>query len=465
MSSKSGSSGSLAVRLTVWYTASAFAIVLAASGFLYWALVDNLEREDADVLADQVEVLRILLREYPGDLRVLKQEVEVETVGRQNPRLLLRIQGPDGRVLTETPGMARELPPEVFPSPAEGRVAGRRAASGTSFELLAAHAEGYVIQVALDATREQQLLADFRLRMFPILAAALFLSALVGHRIARRGIRPVEEISETARGIRSSTLNERIALEHLPSELVSLAATMNGMLARLEEAFARLSRFSADIAHELRTPVNNLRGEAEVALGRPRTPEEYREVLGSSLEECARLSRLIDSLLFLARAEDPGTQIQRERVDLAGELSSLCAFYEAAAGEKGVTLKSHATEGLSAGLDRTLFQRAAGNLIENALAHSSSGGAVTLRAEREDGRVRVEVSDTGRGIAPEHLPHVFDRLYRADRSRAAATGGAGLGLAIVKSIAELHGGTASISSEVGKGTRVTLLLPCEMTKT
>lgn len=465
MSSKSARSGSLAVRLTVWYTASAFAVVLAASGSLYWALVDNLEREDAESLADQVDVLRILLREYPGDLRVLKQEVEVETVGRKNPRLLLRILGPDGRVLTETPGMARELPSGAFPSPEDGRVADLRAALGTSFEVLAARAEGHVIQVALDATREEQLLASFRLRMFPILAAALVLSALVGHRIARRGIRPVVEITETARRIRSSTLDERIPEGGLPSELSSLAETMNGMLARLEEAFARLSRFSADIAHELRTPLNNLRGTAEVALGKARTPEEYREVLGSCLEECARLSRLIDSLLFLARAEDPGTQIRRERVDLAGELSSLCAFYGAAAAEKGVTLEARATDGLSASLDRTLFQRAAGNLIENALAHSSSGGTVTLRAEREDGRVRVEVADTGCGIAPEHLPHVFDRLYRADRSRAAETGGAGLGLAIVKSIAELHGGSASVSSEPGKGTRVVLLLPAEMTKT
>ena len=251
----------------------------------------------------------------------------------------------------------------------------------------------------------------------------------------------------------------------LPSELASLAATMNDMLARLEEAFARLSRFSADIAHELRTPLNTLRGETEVALGKARTPEEYREVLGSCLEEYGRLSKLIDSLLFLARAENPGTQVHREDFDVARELGTVREFYEAAAGEKGIALDVRAPAGIVAGLDRTLFQRAAGNLIENALAHTARGGTVTLAASRENGSIRVEIADTGCGISPEHLPFVFDRLYRADRSRTAATGGAGLGLAIVKSIAELHGGTASISSEPGKGTRVTLLLPSSMTKT
>jgi two-component system heavy metal sensor histidine kinase CusS len=467
MSSTSDAEGSrswsIAARLTLWYTASAFALVLAATGFLYWALSDNLEREDADYLGDQIRIVRALLEKHPGDLAVLKQEVEVESPARQHP-LYLRILNESGKVLTETPGMSQHVAPGDFPPPIEaealpGRPTEVRAASGKPFEIIAARAAGHVVQAALDASPEVQLLADIRTRMLLVLAATLVLSAFGGYRIARRGIRPLEEISETARRVRSSTLNERIATAGLPAELSSLAATMNEMLARLEEAFARLSRFSADIAHELRTPLNNLRGEAEVALGKARTPEEYRDVLGSCLEEYARLSRLIDSLLFLARAEAPATQIHKEPVDVGRELAAVREFYEAAAGEAGVRIEVRAPEGVEGALDRTLFQRAAGNLVENALAHTTSGGTITLSAARENGSVRVDVADTGRGIAPEHLPRVFDRLYRVDRSRSAATGGAGLGLAIVKSIAELHGGTASIASEVGKGTRVTLLLP------
>ncbi|HXX95183.1 MAG TPA: heavy metal sensor histidine kinase, partial [Planctomycetota bacterium] len=327
------------------------------------------------------------------------------------------------------------------------------------FAILAAPAPGHAIQVALDVSRGDQMLRRFRSSMFALLGVTLVLSALVGHRIARRGIRPVEEIARTAQRIRSSTLDQRIATAGLPAEISALASTFNGMLSRLEEAFARLARFSADIAHELRTPINTLRGEAEVALGKARSPEEYREILGSSLEEYARLTRLIESLLFLARAEDPGTQIRKETVDLSRELSAVREFYEPAAGERGIRIELEAPPGLEAGVDRTLFQRAAGNLVENALAHTPKGGRITLAAHRHNGSVQVEVTDTGCGIPAEHLPHVFDRLYRVDRSRTAATGGAGLGLAIVKSIAELHGGTAAISSETGKGTRVTLVFP------
>jgi signal transduction histidine kinase len=159
-------------------------------------------------------------------------------------------------------------------------------------------------------------------------------------------------------------------------------------------------------------------------------------------------------------------EIRRESVDVAGELRSIAEFYEAAAADRGVELSASAADGLRVSLDRGLFQRAAGNLIDNALTHTPKGGRIRLGAGRDNGNVRIDVEDTGAGIAAEHLPRVFDRLYRADRSRSAATGGSGLGLAIVKSIAELHGGRAEIVSEIGKGTRVSLLLPAEpeMTK-
>src|SRR5262249_19800144 len=149
-------------------------------------------------------------------------------------------------------------------------------------------------------------------------------------------------------------------------------------LDRLQESFDRLSRFSADIAHELRTPVNNLRGEAEVALGRPRSVDDYREVLGSCVEECSRLSSLIDNLLFLARAESPQTQIGKERFDVVAELGKVRDFYEAAAAEAGVSLVVRPNERLLVELDRTLFQRAVGNLLANALAHTPAEGTVTL---------------------------------------------------------------------------------------
>jgi two-component system heavy metal sensor histidine kinase CusS len=273
----------------------------------------------------------------------------------------------------------------------------------------------------------------------------------------------VRQITAMARRIRPTHLDERLQAAGLPAELAALADTFNAMLDRLGESFGRLARFSADIAHELRTPVNNLRGEVEVALGKPRPAEEYRDVLASGLEECVRLSRLIDSLLFLARAEDPRTQVEREPVDVGRELAAVREFYEATAAEAGVKLAAITGPGPVADLNRPFLQRALGNLVANALAHTQPGGAVTLSATQEGGWVRVEVADTGCGIPATHLPYVFDRFYRVDRSRSSASGGLGLGLAIVKGIAELHGGSVSLASEVGRGTRFTLLLPARAT--
>jgi len=287
----------------------------------------------------------------------------------------------------------------------------------------------------------------------------LLLSALIGYQIARRGIRPVEEIAATVRRIRSSTLNQRVETRGLPSELSTLALTFNETLDGLEDAFARLARFSSDIAHELRTPINNIRGEVEVALGKARAPEEYREVLESSLEECLRLSRIIDSLLFLARAEHPETQIRREPLDIGKELNALREFYEGAASEIGVSLDLSASPDLTVPLDRTLFQRAVGNLIENALAHTSSGGHIRLKSAVTGGTLFVSVTDDGCGIPAEHLPRVFDRFHRVDAARSRNDGGSGLGLAIVKSVVTLHGGDALIQSAPGEGTCVTLCIP------
>jgi two-component system heavy metal sensor histidine kinase CusS len=458
---------SLAARLTAWYTAFAFAVVLVATGVLYAALVVSLDRDDDATLLDRVHILRVVLGTLPSDEAALRRRTEWAWADRQPAQVYVRVLDTAGRVLVETPGMGEELPPRLFPPPAsEGGEPPRgddvRAADGRPFRVASADAalQGgapCVVQVALDRRQEEDLLAGYRRNLWLVLGGALIACAAGGYRIARRGIRPVEQVTALARRVRPTALGERVTTAGLPAELLALAGTFNAMLDRLEESFGRLARFSSDIAHELRTPVNNLRGEVEVALGRPRPPEEYREVLGSCLEECGRLARLIDSLLFLARAESPKTQVSREAVDVRHELEAVREFYEPAAAEAGVSLTVSADGAGSARVDRALLQRAVGNLVENALRYTPPQGAITLRAARDGGGLRLEVEDTGCGIAMEHLPHVLDRLYRVDRARS--SGGAGLGLAIVKGIVELHGGSVAVASAVGRGTRVTLLLP------
>jgi two-component system heavy metal sensor histidine kinase CusS len=251
-------------------------------------------------------------------------------------------------------------------------------------------------------------------------------------------------------------LNERIQSEGYPIELADLALTFNAMLDRLKESFERLTRFSADLAHELRTPVNNIRGEIEVALARSRTTHEYREVLVSNLEEAVRLSELIGSLLFLARTESPGTHIKREVVRMGELLETVRDYYEGPADQAGVALAVNAPAGLQAMLDRSLMQRALGNLVSNALAHTPSGGRIDLSAGQSTAVLEICVSDSGCGIPEESIPRLFDRFYRVDPARS-QSGGFGLGLSIVRGIMLLHGGQVQIASELGKGTRVTLL--------
>jgi two-component system heavy metal sensor histidine kinase CusS len=227
---------------------------------------------------------------------------------------------------------------------------------------------------------------------------------------------------------------------------------------RLQDAFARLDQFAADVAHELRTPVHNLRGGIEVALGQDRTPDDYRRALGAALNEADRLGRLVDRLLFLAQAEDPRREVRRETTDVAEELNDVREFFAPVAAETGVTVRVVAAEGTTFPLDRALFQRAVSNLVGNALSHTPTGGEVRLTAEADRAGLRVAVADTGTGIRPEDVPHLFDRFFRS-RAAQESGRGVGLGLAIVRRVAELHGGGVTVESEPGRGTVVRMSFP------
>lgn len=462
-------SWSLATRLTIWYACSAFVLILVATALLYRTLARNLDREEDLFLADSVQDMREVLKNHPEDTTVLEQEVA--QTGRYI-QVYVRVLMERGQVVVETPGMGQVLAPGSFPRPITADAdpdTGTNIVSrqGRPFRGLAARAttglpghDTRLIQVALSQAKKQGLLTKYRRRLWRVLGMALCTCVLIGYQIARRGIRPVWKISRAAQRVRSTTLHQRIPTTGLPAELLTLATIFNEMLAHLEDSFTRLSHFSANIAHELRTPVNNLRGMAEVATRGTRSPDEYRDTLGSCLEECLRLSRLIDSLLFLARAEQSQMPIQREPLDVAHELTVVREFYEAASTDAGVALTVHASRPLMAQLDRTLFQRAVGNLVTNALAYTPSGGAITLAATRKRDGVCIEVSDTGCGIPSEQLPYVFDRFYQAHTvSSSDGPKGTGLGLAIVQSIVTLHGGSTSITSEVGRGTQVMMQFP------
>jgi two-component system heavy metal sensor histidine kinase CusS len=277
------------------------------------------------------------------------------------------VLGKDGRVIVETPGMAAILPPGLFPDPIGATKVPTRAQkwqlSEDKFYLLMAawaappneEAVHNMIQVALDVSHDMELLAEYQQNLAIILFWGILLSSSAGAAITLRGLHPLEAITKTAKRITASQLHERIEPSHWPKELLALAAAFDGMLTRLDRSFICLSQFSMDLAHELRSPVNNLMGETEVALSRHRTEEEYRQVLESNLEECRKLSGMIDSLLFLARAESAQGAIERSRVDAHQEIEGLLDYYDALAEERGIRLSCSGEAVLSA--DPALFAR------------------------------------------------------------------------------------------------------------
>ncbi len=458
---------SIATRLIVLFTAATCLLMLGTFALIYGALVRHNREEDLAFMRSYIAVMRSdLMEEFPGTAQ-LQREVESFQTGVGTTALLVRIINAEGRTLAATHGMDQLLPSDLFGRPVglpdESRPAQRYlATNGREYFLMTAwlgpaneSGERWLLQLATDRYEKQLFLRRFRRTLILLMICGMGAIALASRWIVHRGLLPLGEVATAMKRVRPSRLDERISSPGWPSELTGLAAAYDDMLDRLEDSFTRLSRFSADLAHELRTPLAILRGETEVILSKSRTAEEYREVLESSLEEIHRLSQVIDSLLFLARAENAAIPIERHELDAGRELTAVMEFYDAAAAEAEVSISVEGGGLLLA--DPLLFRRAVSNLVTNALQHTPRGGHIGLLIEAGGGETLISVVDSGRGIAREHLPRLFDRFYRVDPSRHQI--GNGLGLSIVRSIMQLHGGKVSIESRPGEGTRVTLAFP------
>ena len=463
---------SLAARMAVAFALTLALILLAASSWMYWGLSARMMQEDRESMLRKIDTVAALLQRDAVDSDAVRQEADLPLPADAPRDLFVRLRTTQGRVLLQTPGFDPALPPAAFARPdAAGRPQLRtvhlphdRHFLIATLPLRARATPGAAwrdvhLDVALNRTAESRILADYRLRLGGVLLTALLAAAAAGYGIAWRGLRPLRHMADAARDIGAQDLHRRLDTALLPAELQTLAQAFNATLERLEAAFGRISQFSADIAHELRTPISNLWGGLEVALGRPRDAAQYREALESAVEECARLSRMIQALLFLAQTEHPDTALQWERLDVPRELAALAEFYDATAAEAGVRLQVQAAAPLTVRADRMLLQRALANVIANALAHTPAGGRITLSAAQSGQNVRIAVQDTGCGIAAQHLPYVFDRFYRADPARSRRRGGLGLGLALVRNIMRLHGGDVRVDSREGQGTRVTMDWP------
>jgi len=456
---------SITLRLTLLFGVGSAAVLFGLGIVITSSVESHFADMDTEELHDRLELVRHVLStaQSPGDLAVLPQRLGDALTGHRG--LAVAVIDSKARTLF---AMGAGIPQSVLQGPAalpdqqpavalwqlDGRAYRAISAVG-SFSLPGEPAAR--IAIAMDIAPHLEFMREFRTTLWISIALALACTALLGWLAARRGLRPVHEMAQVARGISASRLQARIDATAQPTELTELVHAFNAMLSRLQDSFGRLSDFSSDLAHELRTPVSNLMTQTQVAVSKSRPADVYRETLYSNLEELNRLARMIADMLFLAKADNGLVIPNRESVHLAAELQSLFEFYEALADESGVLLRM--TGAADTVGDALMLRRALSNLISNAIRHTPKGGTVdaTIR-QVSDNDVEIEVRNPGTAIPPEHLGRIFDRFYRVEPSRQKSTDGAGLGLAIVKSIIGAHGGTITVSSSADS-TSFRVLLP------
>lgn len=446
---------SIAGRLTILFIFTSVATLLAKAVFTYLTLAPVLSAQEEEYVIARAEylALKVAMAIGSGTPPSLPVLLPADAPG------LVRILGGDGEVLAEIHGMSAEFPD--LGAGMGGRPVLVRGQSGRQYWAVSRTSGGdapMTVQVASEAS-EFRLLAPTGGRLWLASLVALILSGIAGYHIVRHGIRPLQTLAETVRAVGGTTLGRRIEAGNLPHELRPLGLSFNAMLDRLQVSFDRVAQVTDDIAHELRTPLGVMTSQIDVALTAERPAGEYREVLESVREELTALSDMVQRLLFLSRVENQSVAVNREALDIVAELDAVREFYDPLAAEAGISLTIAASQPrLDALGDRVLLRRAVINLVANAVRYTPPGGRIVMEAARDGDVVRIAVSDTGCGIPATYIPRLFDRFFRVDRARETGGGHIGLGLAIVKAIAELHGGSVVVESEVGRGTRVTLAL-------
>lgn len=358
------------------------------------------------------------------------------------------VWGPDGEILGRSAGAPDRARPEAL---GLRRLGHRR-------EFALAGRSGVMVLVGRDAREEEEELGEFLTGLFLAGGLVLLLSLGGGWLLVGRVLAPIRRMSAAAAEISAANLCGRIDIGKTESELARLAATLNGTFARLEAAFARQARFTADASHELRTPVSVVISQAELALRKDRTPGEYREALEACLRAGRRLERLAAGLLTLARFDACAGISRRERVDLGETAAETLSFLRPLAEDRGIALRLQGDSVPVEG-DPDRLREALTNLVENAILYNRPGGEVEVALVRDGAAALLEIRDTGPGIPEADRPRLFERFHRVDRARSRGTGGAGLGLSIAKAIIEAHGGTIGFRADPGRGTTFALRLP------
>ena len=459
--------GSITFRLSVLFALTTVLLLAGIGAYLYRFLDTELMQRDHAELVGKVALFRHHLAAVNSLSQIVAAPNEFRDAIIGHPHLRLALLDEAGNLLLSSvdwqPG-AEILQAPTAEEASPGGITIRMPTPGDPYHTVAAWGtlgggteERALIVLSQDSREALELLANYRQALFAAMLFGGLAAAALGFLTARNSLRPLRQMAETASDISASRLDRRLEVANAPQELKALAAAFNAMLERLRNSFTRLSDFSSDLAHELRTPINNLMGQTQVVLSRARGAEEYRAVLESNLEEYEQLARMIGDMLFLAKADNAQAPLNAEETDLRAELDKVAEFYEVLADDAG--LKIVCTGKGRAVAERILAQRAIANLLSNAIRHTPPGGEIHAALAATADAVELRVSNPGTGIPPEHLERVFDRFYQMDDAREHTDAGTGLGLAIVKSIMRLHGGDATVTSEPGRLTTFTLRFP------
>jgi two-component system heavy metal sensor histidine kinase CusS len=462
---------SLTARLTLLFATGSCVVLLALGWLISVSIEHHFEDLDRDALTGKLMLAQHVIERVRSvqDLERLPAQLSDAIVGHHD--LIIRILGPGREVLLSSSDL--EFPAQAIKQaarPAASQVfawsQGEHSYRGLVGAIPTAIASWppLVVAVAVDIGHHTVFMQTFMRTLWLFVVCAAAASGLLGWLAASRGLAPLRTMRERAALVTAQRLDQRLPIDAVPRELADLARTLNEMLARLEDAFKRLSDFSSDIAHELRTPVSNLMTQTQVSLARARDATSYREILESNAEEFERLARMIADMLFLAKAESALATAhlisEAEDVDLAQEVRNLFAFYEALADEKGIGLVL-AGAGHIVG-NRLMLRRAVSNLLSNALRHTPRGGAVKVSIEDAENQTVLAVENPGETVAPEHVNRLFERFYRADPSRHISQGeGTGLGLAITQAIVRAHSGQVGVTSAAGSTCFTLLFKPSQ----
>ena len=457
---------SIRLRLTLWYVVLLAVILAGFSAGIYLTLRHNLYGNLDDSLTTRANDLMPLVS-YDGARPTLSPNVSTSSpdVGEQ----FVRVYDASGALTFDDSGQAGTVPADVeaLQRALSGKSSTRKASvDGEPFRVLVVPIEqGGRVAGALEVGRAADDVSDALRSLLLILGVAypvtLVVASFGGIFLAGRALTPIDKLTRLARRISAGDLSQRLDLRLPDDEVGRLARTFDDMIARLEDAFRRQRQFTADASHELRTPLTAIKGQVEVALARPRQPDAYREVLQGVNEQVDRLIRLVGSLLTLARADAGQIPIALEAVSLPELVAAAVEQVRPAAQQQEIDLVLDAGPPITLRADEDLLLQLLLNLLDNALKNTPAGGRVVAGWRIIGSQAELWVRDTGVGISPEHLPHIFDRFYRADPARSRAEGGAGLGLSICRWIVEANGGSISVESAPRQGSAFSVRLPID----